>query len=243
MCVLCVCVDIDISSRAQKNPNVLLTVLKRLKQYEQQFFAFILGDGEQRIWLEKLLLVSNLTQATVIAGLGEAGVYDFMSASDILLLPSKFEGIALVLYEAMAMGLVPVAGDVGGQKELVTQECDCGVLVDTPHWSVMGDGAQITALGQRYVGAVLKLLQNTTRVREMAVKARQRVVDHFQIASHAPKIINKLCSVAKHRRSRNFSVPEPFIAEMAARALQAVRARELYGKQCTYDMAIEPRRA
>ncbi len=46
-----------------------------------------------------------------------------MSAADILLLPSQAEGVALVLFEAMSMGVVPVATDVGGQRELVTPEC------------------------------------------------------------------------------------------------------------------------
>ena len=46
-----------------------------------------------------------------------------MSAADILLLLSQAEGVALVLFEAMSMGVVPVATDVGGQRELVTPEC------------------------------------------------------------------------------------------------------------------------
>ncbi len=46
-----------------------------------------------------------------------------MAASDILLLPSKYEGLALVLYEAMAMRTVPVATAYGGHPELVTPEC------------------------------------------------------------------------------------------------------------------------
>jgi glycosyltransferase involved in cell wall biosynthesis len=50
-----------------------------------------------------------------------------MAATDIFFLPSQWEGIALTLFEAMAMQLVPVAADVGGQRELVTP--DCGFLI------------------------------------------------------------------------------------------------------------------
>jgi len=50
-----------------------------------------------------------------------------MAAADILLLPSVNEGLAIVLLEALAMELVPVAADVGGQRELLTP--DCGFLI------------------------------------------------------------------------------------------------------------------
>ena len=50
-----------------------------------------------------------------------------MSAADLLMLPSLSEGIALVLFEALSMGVVPVSTEVGGQRELVTP--DCGVLL------------------------------------------------------------------------------------------------------------------
>jgi glycosyltransferase involved in cell wall biosynthesis len=50
-----------------------------------------------------------------------------MAASDIFFLPSRWEGIALTIYEAMSSGLAVLASDVGGQRELVTPEC--GILL------------------------------------------------------------------------------------------------------------------
>ena len=38
--------------------------------------------------------------------------------ADIFFLPSKQEGLALAIYEAMAMYTVPVSANVGGQAEL-----------------------------------------------------------------------------------------------------------------------------
>ena len=46
--------------------------------------------------------------------------------SDVLLLPSAYEGVASVLYEAMASGLAVVTSSVGGHAELVTD--DTGLL-------------------------------------------------------------------------------------------------------------------
>src|SRR5207253_6957413 len=86
-------------------------------------------------------------------------VRELLTASDLLLLPSEREGIALTLYEALATGVVPVAADVGGQRELVTPEC--GVLV--PH------GAHELAA---YVDALQQLIEDPARRAQMAQAGR-----------------------------------------------------------------------
>ena len=48
---------------------------------------------------------------------------------DIVMVTSQMQGIALVAYEAMACGKVFVGAAVGGQPELITKTCGCGVLV------------------------------------------------------------------------------------------------------------------
>lgn len=58
-------------------------------------------------------------------GLKQMGLY--YAASDVFLLPSINEGIALVLYEAMAAGVLVITTDVGGQKEIVTDRT--GILL------------------------------------------------------------------------------------------------------------------
>lgn len=42
-----------------------------------------------------------------------------LSKSDILILPSSNEGLALVCYEAIENGVIPISTDVGGQNELI----------------------------------------------------------------------------------------------------------------------------
>jgi hypothetical protein len=91
-----------------------------------------------------------------------------MSAADILLLPSQAEGVALVLFEAMSMGVVPVATDVGGQRELVTPEC--GRLV--------APGPQVIASLVEALNALL--IDAEARVR-CAAQGRARVEAEFDL--------------------------------------------------------------
>src|ERR1022692_3130938 len=91
-----------------------------------------------------------------------------MSASDLLLLPSREEGIALVLFEAMSMGAVPVATDVGGQRELVTP--DCGVLL--PFNERLADAT---------AEALDALLTDEPLRRRLAGAGRKRVEEQFRL--------------------------------------------------------------
>ena len=84
------------------------------------------------------------------------------SAADVYHAPSEIEGIARALFEAMAMGCVPVVADVGGQRELVTAAC--GSLV--PH------GADEV---QRYVAA-LRAAVDASSMKRMQKKSRARIV-------------------------------------------------------------------
>jgi hypothetical protein len=93
-----------------------------------------------------------------------------MKAADIFFLPSRWEGIALSLYEAMASGLAVVGADVGGQRELVTPEC--GILV--PPRDETADAA-------RYADAVSGLLRDPGRRRDMGKAGRERIAAHFRL--------------------------------------------------------------
>ena len=73
----------------------------------------------------------------------------------------------MVLYQAMAMAVVPVVAEVGGCVELVTPEC--GYLVSDRENA------------QAYVAAIRELLDDKRR-QEMASAARQRMLDHFSLA-------------------------------------------------------------
>jgi hypothetical protein len=102
----------------------------------------------------------------LLGSVSSTRVREMMAAGDLLVLPSESEGIAFVLFEAMAMALVPVAADVGGQRELVTPEC--GVLIPP-------GGDQVA----QYVAALERLIADPPRRAAMALAARTRVVERF----------------------------------------------------------------
>ena len=153
----------------QKRPLVFAEIIRRLAARNTEFVALVVGTGDRLPALEHVLTRHNLSRFVRLLGAQpNARVRELMVASDVLLLPSASEGLALVLYEAMAMGLVPVAADVGGHAELVTNECG--------HLIAAGDDEV-----DDYVDALDGLLRDAPRRATMALAARQRVVEHFDI--------------------------------------------------------------
>ncbi|MDW8146903.1 MAG: glycosyltransferase family 4 protein [Roseiflexaceae bacterium] len=127
----------------------------------------VIGDGPDMGWMRHFVQRHRLERRVRLLGsASSARVREMMAASDLLLLPSAKEGIAFVLFEAMAMGLVPVAADVGGQRELVTP--DCGVLIPP-------EGDQVA----QYVEAIRCLIADPQRRAAMGQAARARIVEHF----------------------------------------------------------------
>jgi glycosyltransferase involved in cell wall biosynthesis len=151
----------------QKRPRLVAEIARALAEQGVPGTLLVVGDGPDRGWMRRFVRRHRLERRVRLLGAApSARVREIMAASDMLLLPSEHEGIAFALFEAMAMGLVPVAADVGGQRELVTP--DCGVLIPAA-------GDQVA----QYVEALRRLIADPQRRAAMGRAARARVVEHF----------------------------------------------------------------
>jgi glycosyltransferase involved in cell wall biosynthesis len=92
-------------------------------------------------------------------------VRDFLGTIRVLALPSRRESLGLVVLEAMAVGRPVVAFDVGGLREIITNNED-GILVDP------GD---VPAFAR----ALMSLLGDADLARRMGEKGRAVVVSRF----------------------------------------------------------------
>jgi len=152
---------------AQKQPRVLAQVLLNLVNRGLTFHCIVAGDGPDLGWLRRYIHNKGLsTIVHLIGAVDQDRMVSLMAAADILFLPSAYEGLALVLYEAMASGTVPVSVDSGGQGEVVTP--DCGILI-TP------DEHQ-----EAHYTAALEWLIRAPRQRQaMAEAGRKRMIERF----------------------------------------------------------------
>jgi glycosyltransferase involved in cell wall biosynthesis len=151
----------------QKRPRLVVEIARALAERGVHCTFLVVGDGPDRGWMQRFVRRHRLEgRVRLLGSVSSTRVREMMAAGDLLLLPSENEGIAFVLFEAMAMALVPVAADVGGQRELVTPEC--GVLIPP-------GGDQVA----QYVAALERLITDPSQRAAMAIAARTRVVERF----------------------------------------------------------------
>ena len=87
----------------------------------RKFQALIAGDGPDRDKVEMEIADLRLTTHCQIVGLTDR-IPQLLAVSDHLLLTSETEGSPLVLLEAMAMGVIPIATDVGTVADVISDE-------------------------------------------------------------------------------------------------------------------------
>lgn len=98
----------------QKAVEVLIKAASELHaQGMNKFQIYIVGEGEERPQLEKLIDKLKLTRQVKLLGIRN-DVISLMKWSDILVIPSRFEGLSIAMVEAMACGLPIIASEAPG---------------------------------------------------------------------------------------------------------------------------------
>jgi len=112
---------------AKDYPNLLkaLSIVQGKNVCSKKIHLIIAGDGEQRPVLEEQIQALQLKDCVQLLG-RRNDIAQLMSAADIFVSSSSFEGFGLVVAEAMACNTFVVGTDCGGVKEVMG---DTGILV------------------------------------------------------------------------------------------------------------------
>ncbi|MBI6528371.1 glycosyltransferase [Proteus vulgaris] len=97
-------------------PN-LLKAIQLLTKTRNDFKAFIIGDGPQREQINKLILEYKLSNHVLLLGI-KKDTYKYYSACDLFILSSQWEGLPLVVAEAMSSESLVISTNCGGTIEL-----------------------------------------------------------------------------------------------------------------------------
>ncbi len=94
------------------------------------FSMTIVGDGEDKQLLQRELAIVGVLDRVDFRGLLlQDQVYQLMLSSHILLMPSHYEGLPLVLSESQACGCVPIASLLPGISDFVITNNEDGFLI------------------------------------------------------------------------------------------------------------------
>lgn len=157
-------------TEAKDYPN-LLTAFSQLPSELRHAQLAIIGIGEEQTSIEALAVKLGLTDRVHFLGL-QRNVHEWMSAADVYVMSSAWEGMPLVLLEAMACERVVVATDCGGVKEVLG---DCGILVLSKNSSALA------------LGLVQGLSFSPEVAKERGQLARARVVQKYSLEAVTDK--------------------------------------------------------
>lgn len=85
----------------------------------------LVGTGDSN-WIIKLAKKYGVEEYVHIIGTveaGERGIFPFLDSLDLYIHPSKTEGLARVIIEAMSRGKICLASNAGGTSELLDKNC------------------------------------------------------------------------------------------------------------------------
>ena len=156
----------------QKGHEYLIRAVPQIiKQVPRALFLFV-GDGHLRKRLQDLAQELGLAEHIVFTG-ARRDVPRILSASDLFVLPSLFEGMPLSLLEAMAAGKAIVATNVGGTVDVVVPNVT-GFLVPPK---------DINALAEK----IIQLLLDQELRNEFGRRGQERVRKYFDRKQMAQK--------------------------------------------------------
>jgi glycosyltransferase involved in cell wall biosynthesis len=169
----------------EKGISFLIRSLKGLIDRGHALELRLAGDGPSQNELE--VLTNELGIAANVKFLGfldEDKIIDELQAADLFVLPSFIEGIPVSAMEAMAIGVPAIVTNIAGTSELI-HDGQTGLLV-APSDS------------EALIDAILLLIRDYPFRIRIAERARQKVVDEFDVDKETAKLSDYFQEKSRH---------------------------------------------
>lgn len=161
--------------RPVKRPVDCVEILARVVKKGINTRLVMVGDGSERPNVEHRARCLNVYDKCVFVG-KQPKIVDYLSAADVLLLPSEQESFGLAALEAMACEVPVIASLVGGVPEVVT-DGETGFLSEVGDVEKMAEDAA-------------RLLTDAELRREMGKRARESALSRYRTDLVIPQYID-----------------------------------------------------
>jgi len=169
----------------EKGVDVFLDAFAELSKEEKNIHAILVGDGQEREKLETQAVALDVNERVHFVGFTKTPG-DYVIDADVVVLPSRSEGIPNAVLEAMALGKPVVATAVGGVPEII-EDGISGLLVppESP--------------GQ-LAGAITRLLRDLDLYNRLVINGKKRIQESFSINQRLAKLVTIYQEVLSEHR-------------------------------------------
>lgn len=150
----------------EKGPDQFVLMAQHVHERLPDVHFVIVGEGPMEEELNDMMKAAKMESYFHMAGLW-TNTWEVYPAMDIVVQTSRVEGMPFALLEAMACGRPVVAIGVGGVTEIV-EVGTTGLLSAGSDWAGLGK-------------AVVSLLNNPERMKQMGHASRKRVEESFDL--------------------------------------------------------------
>lgn len=141
--------------------------------------VLLVGSGEQEYEIKELIKKLELQDMFILTGFQD-DVYKFYPIIDVFFLPSLYEGLPMVLLEAMVFKKTIVSMDVGSIGELISDKT--GILIKKEDYKT-------------FINSLKYIKDNKNKVESYGNKASIFVRENYNIESYVEKIEKKYKSL------------------------------------------------
>jgi glycosyltransferase involved in cell wall biosynthesis len=150
----------------QKGQKYLIEAMRKIVKVNKNVKLVIIGEGELKEYLEKMIDQNSLEEHIKIFP-PTRDIFKVMASADVFIFPSLWEGLPVVLIEAMAIGIPIIATNVTGINEIITNNHD-GILVESKNADTLAD-------------AVTDLINNKEKIKSLVLNANNTVKERFTL--------------------------------------------------------------
>ncbi len=151
--------------RIRKAVEYLIKAIDIVRKRGKDISLVILGDGENRVNIEKLVALLSLKEKVIFLGKkSPEEVRYVISRAKVVVIPSIYEGMPLVILESMYEGTPVIATKVASIPEVVKDGYN-GVLVSPENPLELAD-------------AIYKLVEDEKFASEIAERAKESLVEY-----------------------------------------------------------------
>jgi glycosyltransferase involved in cell wall biosynthesis len=152
--------------RFQKRLKEWVDLFKILLEKYPNIVGCIVGDGPLKEEIKLHIRQSGLEEKIIMPGL-QTDVLPWLSAMDIFVMTSEFEGLPIALLEAMSMECAVVCTNAGGIRELIRDKED-GFLAPVENWKELEK-------------PLSHLITDPAEIAKWGARARQRIETAFSM--------------------------------------------------------------
>lgn len=157
------------------NQKGLIPFIKEFSLNREKFrdcIVLLVGNGSQQEEIKNLIKELNLEEFFILAGF-QKETYKFYPIIDVFFLPSLYEGLPMVLLEAMAFKKAIVSMNVGSIGEIINQKT--GILIKEKDYS-------------SFIQALNNIKNNKDKAIRYGKEAKRFVSENYNIDSYVEKI-------------------------------------------------------